>query len=176
MTFIGFYFLFYNLFQFFIIAVQHKIKTNKNSIKIIIWLVVGGSSDNYRLKSLFVNQNFITLFLCFYFNTFFLCFPSLPILFSRTPNRSVSYPQGYAYHRLGSIGLDSGLTYGGKFVSPTHRPRSTPQKQYLSASGSDFCKRLSEPQGLVRPEELGKLKKNSFTSSGLVPGTFLFVV
>jgi hypothetical protein len=25
-------------------------KTNKNSIKIIIWLVVGGSSDNFYLR------------------------------------------------------------------------------------------------------------------------------
>jgi hypothetical protein len=33
--------------------------------------------------------------------------------------------------------------------------------------------RLSEPQGLVRPEELGKSKK--FTSSGLEPATFRLV-
>jgi hypothetical protein len=30
MTFIGLYFLFYNLFNFFIIAAYHTIKTNKN--------------------------------------------------------------------------------------------------------------------------------------------------
>jgi hypothetical protein len=50
MTFIGIYFLFYNLIQLFIIAAQHKNKTNKNSIKIIIWLVVGGSSDNFQIS------------------------------------------------------------------------------------------------------------------------------
>jgi hypothetical protein len=33
--------------------------------------------------------------------------------------------------------LDSRLTDGGK-VSPTHRPRSTPLKQF-SASGTHFC-------------------------------------
>jgi hypothetical protein len=55
--------------------------------------------------------------------------------------------------------LDSRLTGGGKVVSPTHFPRSTPQKHYLSVSGSHFCYRLSEPQGLVRPEGLGQLKK-----------------
>jgi hypothetical protein len=30
---------------------------------------------------------------------------------------------------------------------------------YFSASGTHFCKRLSEPQGLVWLEELDKLKK-----------------
>jgi hypothetical protein len=54
--------------------------------------------------------------------------------------------------------LDSRLTDGGN-VSPTLPPRSTPQKHYLSASGTHFCERLSEPQGLVRPEGLGKLNK-----------------
>jgi cytochrome c biogenesis factor len=45
MTFIDFYFWFYILqfiSIFYIIVSEHKIKTNKNSIKIIIWLVVGG--------------------------------------------------------------------------------------------------------------------------------------
>jgi hypothetical protein len=32
--------------------------------------------------------------------------------------------------------LNSRLTDGGKVVSPTHRPRSTPQKHYFSASGT----------------------------------------
>jgi hypothetical protein len=49
--------------------------------------------------------------------------------------------------------------------------RSTPQKLYFSASGTYYCWWLSEPQGLVRLEGLGKLK-NSFTSSGLEPATF----
>jgi hypothetical protein len=31
------------------------------------------------------------------------------------------------------------LTDGGKVVSPAHRPLSTPQKHYLSASGTHFC-------------------------------------
>jgi hypothetical protein len=55
--------------------------------------------------------------------------------------------------------LDSRLTDGGKVVSPTHRRRFTPQKHYFSASGTHFCYRLSEPQGLVRPEGFGKLNK-----------------
>jgi hypothetical protein len=64
--------------------------------------------------------------------------------------------------------LDNWLTDGGKVVGPTHRPRSTPQKQYFSASGIHFCYKLSKPQGLVRPKGLGKLKKKkSFASSGL---------
>jgi hypothetical protein len=50
------------------------------------------------------------------------------------------------------------LTDGGKVVSPTHWPRSTPQKHYTAASGTNLCLRLSKPQGLVRPEGLCKLK------------------
>jgi hypothetical protein len=56
-------------------------------------------------------------------------------------------------------GLDSRLTDGGKFASSTNRTRSTSQKLYCSYSGSHFCSRLGEPQGLVRPEGLVKLKK-----------------
>jgi hypothetical protein len=55
--------------------------------------------------------------------------------------------------------LDSRLTDGCKVVSLTHRPSSTPHKPYVSATGSNFCYRLSNLQGLVRPEGLGKLKK-----------------
>jgi hypothetical protein len=44
--------------------------------------------------------------------------------------------------------LHNRLTDGGEVVSPTHRPRSTPQKRYFSVSGTHFCYRLSEPQGL----------------------------
>jgi hypothetical protein len=55
--------------------------------------------------------------------------------------------------------LDNRLTDGGKVVSPTQRPRSTPQKHYVSVYGTHFCQRLSKPQGLVWPEGLGKLKK-----------------
>jgi hypothetical protein len=51
------------------------------------------------------------------------------------------------------------LTDDGKVVSPTHRPHSTPQKQYFPASGTHFCHGLSKPQGLVQPEGLGQLKK-----------------
>jgi hypothetical protein len=54
--------------------------------------------------------------------------------------------------------LDSRLTGGCKVVSPRLRTRSTPQKQF-SASGTLFCYRLSKPQGLVRPQGLGKFKK-----------------
>jgi hypothetical protein len=57
--------------------------------------------------------------------------------------------------------LDNQLTDGGKIVSTTHRPRSTPQKHYyFYVSGTHFCQRLSKPQGLVRPEELGKFKNS----------------
>jgi hypothetical protein len=35
--------------------------------------------------------------------------------------------------------LDNLLTDGGKVVSPTHRPHSTPQKHYFSASGTHYC-------------------------------------
>jgi hypothetical protein len=52
--------------------------------------------------------------------------------------------------------LDNWFTDGGKIVSPTQRPRFTPQKHYFSASGTHF---LSKPQGLVRLEGSGKLKK-----------------
>jgi hypothetical protein len=38
-------------------------------------------------------------------------------------------------------------------------PHSTPQKHYFSASGTHFFQRLSKLQGLVRPEEIGELKK-----------------
>jgi hypothetical protein len=55
--------------------------------------------------------------------------------------------------------LDNRLRDGGNVVSPTHRPLSTPQKHDFSASGTHFCWRLGEPQGLVRPEGLDKLKK-----------------
>jgi hypothetical protein len=55
--------------------------------------------------------------------------------------------------------LDNPLTDGGKIDSPKQRPLSTPQKHYLYASGTNFYYRLSKPQGLERPEGLGKLKK-----------------
>jgi hypothetical protein len=54
--------------------------------------------------------------------------------------------------------LDNRIAVGGKVISLTHRPRSTPQKHF-SASGTHFCYRLSEPQGLLRPEGLDKLEK-----------------
>jgi hypothetical protein len=55
--------------------------------------------------------------------------------------------------------MDNRLTDGGKAVSPTDRPRFTLQKHYFSASGTHFCQRLIQPQSLVRPEGLGKLRK-----------------
>jgi hypothetical protein len=51
------------------------------------------------------------------------------------------------------------LTDGGKVVSPTHRPPFTSQKHYLYISGTHFCLRPSEEQGLMLLEGLGKLKK-----------------
>jgi uncharacterized UBP type Zn finger protein len=35
--------------------------------------------------------------------------------------------------------LDNQLTDGGNIVSPTHRPRSTTQKHYFSATGTHVC-------------------------------------
>jgi hypothetical protein len=62
MTFIGFYFLFNNLFQFFIIAAWGKVKTNKNRIKLIIWLVLGGSSGNFHISlSLYTKASFVVV-------------------------------------------------------------------------------------------------------------------
>jgi hypothetical protein len=55
--------------------------------------------------------------------------------------------------------LDNRHTYADKVVRVTHRPRSTPQKHYFSASGTHFYYKLSKPQGLVRPKGFGKLKK-----------------
>jgi hypothetical protein len=55
--------------------------------------------------------------------------------------------------------LHNRLTDGGKVVSPTHLPRSTPQKHFFSASDTHFCQRLTKSQGTVRLEGLGKLKK-----------------
>jgi hypothetical protein len=56
--------------------------------------------------------------------------------------------------------LDNRFTDGGKFVRSAHRSHFTTQKHYFSVSGTQFCQSLSEPQGLVRPEGLRKLKKN----------------
>jgi hypothetical protein len=70
--------------------------------------------------------------------------------------------------------LDNRLIDGGKVVSPTHQLHFTPQKHYyFNVSGTHFCSRLSKPQGLVRPEGLGKFK--NITSSGIEPATFQFV-
>jgi hypothetical protein len=54
-----------------------------------------------------------------------------------------------------------------------HLPHFTPPKHYFSVSGMYFCYRQIEPQGVVRPEGLGKLKK--FASSGLEHATFWLV-
>jgi hypothetical protein len=75
--------------------------------------------------------------------------------------------------RRGFHGLDNRLTDGGKIVSPTHRPRSTPKKHYFSACGTHFWWRLSERQGPVRLEGLGELKK-FIHLIGLEPATFKF--
>jgi hypothetical protein len=52
-------------------------------------------------------------------------------------------------------------------LSLTHRPLTTPQKHYFYLSGLHFCWRLNKPQGLVRPEGLGKFK--------IEPATFRLV-
>jgi hypothetical protein len=67
--------------------------------------------------------------------------------------------------------LDNLLTDRSKVVSPTHPLHFIPQKHYyFYVSGTHFCYRPSERQGLVRPEGLGKFKK--ITSSGIEPATF----
>jgi hypothetical protein len=71
--------------------------------------------------------------------------------------------------------LDNLLTDGGKIVSCTHWPCSTPQKHYFPASVTHFCYKLSKPQDLMRREGFDKLKKNSFTSPGLLPMTLRLV-
>jgi hypothetical protein len=53
------------------------------------------------------------------------------------------------------------------------RPRSTPQIHF-SASGIHFCYRLSKPQGLARPQGLGK-QKNPITSLGVEAAAFRLV-
>jgi hypothetical protein len=58
--------------------------------------------------------------------------------------------------------LDNRLTEGGKVVNPTHPPHFTHQKHYyFYVSGTHFCQKLSKPQGLVRPEGLGKFKQTT---------------
>jgi hypothetical protein len=66
--------------------------------------------------------------------------------------------QNYEMLRIPSC-LDNRLADGGEVVSPTNRPRFTPQKHQFSAYVTRFCCGLTEPQGLVRPEGLGNLKK-----------------
>jgi hypothetical protein len=55
--------------------------------------------------------------------------------------------------------LDNRLTDGSEVLSPTHRPRSIPQKHYFSSPSTHLRQRLSNPQGLVRLETLGTLKQ-----------------
>jgi hypothetical protein len=57
--------------------------------------------------------------------------------------------------------LDNRLTDGGKFVSRKHPPQFTPPKRYyFYVFGAHFFYRLGKPQGLVRPEGLGKFKNS----------------
>jgi hypothetical protein len=51
--------------------------------------------------------------------------------------------------------LNNQLTDGGKVVRPTHRPRSTPQKHYFSASGAFF---LSEAEKILGPNAAGRIR------------------
>jgi hypothetical protein len=62
-------------------------------------------------------------------------------------------PQGCEMLRIPHC-LDKRLVDGGEVVSPTRRTRSITQKHYCSVCGTHFCYRLSEPEGLERPEEL----------------------
>jgi hypothetical protein len=79
----------------------------------------------------------------------------------RAPEKYIAGAKAPAGAALDRAGLDYRLTDGGKVIIPTHRPRSTPQKQYFSISGTHFCQRLSKPQGLLQPEGLGKSKKRN---------------
>lgn len=47
---------------------------------------------------------------------------------------------------------DNCLGYDSKFISLTHRERSTPQKHYSSASDNHFCSRLYKSHGLAQPK------------------------
>jgi hypothetical protein len=60
-------------------------------------------------------------------------------------------------------------------LSALRTRRTLPPRNIIifNVSGTHFCWRLSKPQGLVRPEGLGKFKK--FTSSGIEPVTFRLV-
>jgi hypothetical protein len=51
------------------------------------------------------------------------------------------------------------MVYGRRVVGPMHWLHFTPQKHYFSATGTHFHYRLSEPEGLVWLEILGRLKK-----------------
>jgi hypothetical protein len=62
-----------------------------------------------------------------------------------------------AYRIVRCCGSQNRLTGGGEVVSPKHWPHFTTQGHYFSASGTDFCYRLSKPQGLLQLEGIGKL-------------------
>jgi hypothetical protein len=66
--------------------------------------------------------------------------------------------------------LGNRLTDGGKAVSPTHQAALYSPDTLFFCFWYSFLLEVSEPQGLVRPKGLGKLKM--FTSSGLEPATF----
>jgi hypothetical protein len=60
--------------------------------------------------------------------------------------------------------LDNRLIDGGKFVKPQAPAELySPETLFIffNVSGTHFCSRLSKPQGLVRPEGLGKFKIKS---------------
>jgi hypothetical protein len=76
--------------------------------------------------------------------------------------------------------LDDRLTDRGEAVRLTHRPRSSLQEHYFSASSTYLCQKLSNTQGLVQLEEnnsLGDLPDGSLrnfplslqTNHGIVP-------
>jgi hypothetical protein len=70
-----------------------------------------------------------------------------------------SYPRNIPWRpiRLWDVKNSTLSRHGGKVVSPTHQSQSILQKQEFSAFGTNFCYRLSTPQGLVRNERLCKL-------------------
>jgi hypothetical protein len=55
--------------------------------------------------------------------------------------------------------LDNRLTDSGKIISLMCQPAVYSQTYYFYGSGTHFCLKLSEPQGLVLLKGLGKLIK-----------------
>jgi hypothetical protein len=71
--------------------------------------------------------------------------------------------------------LESRLTDGGKIVSPTRRPHSTPQTDYFSASGIHFCQRLSRINNQLHIFALWQSDPRALFSSEKILGILNFI-